>query len=100
MNTPQTFGRMVHIFVECFLARRVRTDERLVYGVKSGGRQPGSTVGEGLSLLVDQNVDVKLTQGGQHDTNIMRTAAMGGAARSSGGGHRDQPPPDNPGRRV
>jgi hypothetical protein len=40
------------------------TDQRLVEGVGAGGGQPGSSAGEGRSLLVDQLVDGDMTQVG------------------------------------
>jgi hypothetical protein len=47
-----------------FFGEEGRTDERLVEGVGAGGGQLGSSVGEGRSLLVDQSLDVELTQRG------------------------------------
>jgi hypothetical protein len=52
------------VFVKCFLARRVRTDQQRVEGVKACGGQPGSRAREGRSLHVNLHVDVELTQGG------------------------------------
>jgi hypothetical protein len=89
------------VFVKIDLARRTRTDKRCVEGVGASVGQPGSSSREGRSLLVNQHVDVKLTQGGKSPTPTAgRTLATEGAARSGGCDPHDQPPEENHVRRV
>jgi hypothetical protein len=59
---------MDNVEVKKKLPRRVRTDHRWVEGVGAGGGEPGSSAGEGRSLLVDQYADVEVTQGGDCTT--------------------------------
>jgi hypothetical protein len=42
------------VFLKFFLARRIGTERRCDAGFGVGGGQPGSNVGEGRSLEVDQ----------------------------------------------
>jgi hypothetical protein len=62
--------------------------------------QPGKIDVEVCSLLVDYNVDVELTQGGQLDTINMMNYTTGEAARPGGGDPQDQPPLESEVRRC
>jgi hypothetical protein len=63
-NTDPFEGMLRHVSAKCFLARRKRTGQQWVEEVGAGNGHPGSGAREDHSLLVDQHVDVELTQGG------------------------------------
>jgi hypothetical protein len=61
IHSPDKEAEAVH--VKYFSAKRARTDDRWIGGVGASGKQPGGSAGEERSLLVDQLVDVEVTQG-------------------------------------
>jgi hypothetical protein len=93
------FCGMGHVSVKYFWARR--PDRRLVEGVGAGGGYPGSSAGEGRSLLVEHHVDVEMTQGGparHRPHEDCRDGKSGEVLRRCD--PHDNPPPESPVRRV